>query len=139
MQAVAPKVLIWWMIASTAHLPIPVCDGDTVGSLPQTAACCAGEGLDIDFILLGYDGPRDVDDGPFHHDPREDGPVVGLFPPYIWSRAETSLPLPTLWMLPAGHSCALFSLSLAPLQRPGALPPASRTADCCHDTCVLRL
>jgi hypothetical protein len=139
MQAVAPKVLIWWMIAATAHLPIPICDGDTVGSFPHTAACSDGGGIDIDFILLGSHGPRDVDDGPFHHDPREDGPVVGLFPPYVWNRAETSLPVHDWWTAPPDTPCAQFSWLLAPPELPGAVPLVSRAADCCRDTCVLRL
>ncbi len=142
MQAFAPKVLIWWMVAAMAHLPIPVCDGDEVGSLSETAA--PGEcrlRLDIDFILLGYVGPADVDDGPFHHDPRHDYPVLGLFPPYLWSRGEMSLPI----------QLRADQLAANPGRQPGdwLTPPAAdwaeigesafRIADCCRDTCVLRL
>ena len=141
MQAVAPKVLIWWMIAATAHLPIPVCDGDSIGSLPIAADAWDGGGLDIDIILLGYTGPGDFDDGPFHHDPREDAPVVGLFPPYLWTRAETSLPVHELWIPPADMPCDLLAQmpALDPANLLGAAPPSSRAADCCRDTCVLRL
>lgn len=81
------------MVATTAHLPFPVCDGDALGGAPQstyTSAVPARGLFDIDFVLLGCDLPDDFDDGPFDDDPDDGNIVSGPFPTYLRSRTEVN-------------------------------------------------
>ncbi len=90
MKSLSPKLLIWWMAATMAHLPFPVCDGnDFATCLDGCAAaeqCGARRVFDIDFILLGCFPPVDVDEGPFNRDPQDIQLGDGLFPVCLSSR-----------------------------------------------------
>lgn len=83
-----------WAIAVTAHLPVPVFDGDDRGSRHcgcadyDMAVCthAVTTFLDIDVVLLGCDEPDDPDDGPFDDDPERGEFLMGPFPVFIQLR-----------------------------------------------------
>ncbi|QDU36705.1 hypothetical protein Mal4_09940 [Maioricimonas rarisocia] len=90
MDRIAHNLVTLWMVATTAHLPFPVCDGDDTGSIAGPHASVAGpaDRFDIDFVLLGCDAPDDPDDGPVDHDP-ESGTFAGdPFPVFIGSASS---------------------------------------------------
>lgn len=84
-------IALYWMIATAAHLPVPVFDGDDLGRRNRVESVgVAAKAFDVDFILLGCKAPDDPDDGPFHINP-EDGAfsVVG-YPTYLARPACTT-------------------------------------------------
>ncbi len=70
-RLLAHRALSAVLIASVAHLPVPVIDGDdrppAEGASPLTAAGGA-RSLDVDLVLLGCNAPDDPDDGPVDDD-----------------------------------------------------------------------
>ena len=87
MDRIVHKLVTLWMVATTAHLPCPVCDGDDTGSRanPTAAPTRQVSGFDIDFVLLGCDAPDDPDDGPLDDDPDTGTVVGGPFPVFMKS------------------------------------------------------
>ncbi|MEW4528301.1 hypothetical protein [Maioricimonas sp. JC845] len=90
MDRIARKLVTLWMVATTAHLPFPVCDGDDTGSLadPTASATTLADRFDIDFVLLGCDAPDDPDDGPVDDDPDSGTCTGGPFPVFMGSAAS---------------------------------------------------
>lgn len=89
---VSQSMLIWWMLATTAHLPFPVFDGDTLGSAQWRVSGqfglgdldrepLADEGLDFVVVLFGWDAPDDPD-----HDPERGDCCFGLGPTFVRTR-----------------------------------------------------
>lgn len=89
-KRVLRAAVLSWLIASAAHLPIPIWDGDDVGSESahqcqvsfkscSHIACELGR-FDIDLVLLGCNSPDDPDDGPFDDDPDPGDTHAGTFP-----------------------------------------------------------
>lgn len=74
-------IIVMLLVASLAHLPVPVWDGDDVGSRGAVAGIPV-DARDIDLILLGCDLPEDSDDGPTGDDPDDGTLDVGLGPAY---------------------------------------------------------
>jgi hypothetical protein len=81
------QFLVWLLVASLAHLPLPVWDGDDVGSRGLVAAWTGGSPRDVDLILLGCDAPDDCDDGPTDDDPDDGTLDSGLGPAYLTAGA----------------------------------------------------
>lgn len=91
MKRLAHKLLACWMTASIAHLPLPVCDGDTLTSEQSTVHLAYPSPvrtslIDIDVILLGCDAPDDPDDGPVDDDPEHGDSSGNAFPTYLTSK-----------------------------------------------------
>ncbi|MFG0332445.1 MAG: hypothetical protein ACF8TS_03695, partial [Maioricimonas sp. JB049] len=89
MDRIAHKLVTLWRVATTAHLPFPVFDGDDAGSIAAPSATVTGlaDRFDIDFVLLGCNAPDDPDDGPVDDDP-ESGAFAGdPFPVFMGSAA----------------------------------------------------
>ncbi|HUG92841.1 MAG TPA: hypothetical protein VML55_18515 [Planctomycetaceae bacterium] len=76
------KLMIWLLVASLAHLPLPIWDGDDVGTRGPAAGWTASNPHDVDLILLGCDFPDDSDDGPTGDDPDDGTLDVGLGPAF---------------------------------------------------------
>ena len=94
-------IIITLLVASLAHLPVPVWDGDDVGS-HGTVAGTTVNARDIDLILLGCDLPEDCDDGPTDDDPDDGTLDAGLGPVYRTAAAAPSAAAYELWFLAAG-------------------------------------
>jgi hypothetical protein len=100
------KLVVWLLAASLAHLPLPVWDGDNVGSSGPADRASADQPTDMDLILLGCDVPDDADDGPTDDDPDDGTLDAGLGPAYrltaaggllesqSWSFVPAALPGP---------------------------------------------
>lgn len=93
MKRLLHKFVLYWIVAAAAHLPIPVWDGDNVGSHGDDGQVqrfdpsgVSDDVFDIDMVLLGCDQPDDPDDGPFDDDPERDDPCSGTFPVYLPSK-----------------------------------------------------
>lgn len=73
------KIVVIWLIGTTAHAPFPVFDGDvaTSSQLASLQFVVGDRAFDLDFVLLGSDLPDDYDDGPLDIDP-ETGSVFGV-------------------------------------------------------------
>jgi len=93
MERFTYKLVLAWMVATTAHLPVPVWDGDhvTANGRPCAADCFCLEWFDVDFMLLGCDEADDLDDGPFDDDPDDEDPLSGPFPVYLQITSPSSL------------------------------------------------
>ncbi len=91
MNSLVPKLLIWWMAATMAHVPFPVCDGDEFGSCPECfLGASTAQGVaefDLDFVLLGCERPYDDEQGPFGHRAPDRDLGEGLFPVCLPARA----------------------------------------------------
>ena len=74
-------IIVILLVASLAHLPVPVWDGDDIGSQGGVAGATFNA-CDIDMILLGCDLPEDCDDGPTDDDPDDGTLDAGLGPAY---------------------------------------------------------
>ena len=73
MGRIGCNLIIGWMVATSAHMPFPICDGDNVGKISHVRDVSAYIVFDdVDFVLLGCDEPDDPDDAPVDVDP-EDG------------------------------------------------------------------
>lgn len=93
MKRLTHKFVLYWIVAAAAHLPIPVCDGDNVGSESHDhsfhlldLAGRSGDAFDIDVVFLGCDEPDDPDDGPVDDDPEGEDSAPGAFPVYLPSK-----------------------------------------------------
>ncbi len=73
------RIVVIWLIGTTAHVPFPVCDVDLAasGQLTSLQFIVGDLAFDLDFVLLGADLPDDYDDGPLDIDP-ETGSVFGF-------------------------------------------------------------
>jgi hypothetical protein len=70
-RLLAHRALSAVLIASVAHLPVPVIDGDDRAPADSASPLCAAGGarsLDVDLVLLGCNAPDDPDDGPVDDD-----------------------------------------------------------------------
>ena len=74
-------MIVTLLVASLAHLPVPIWDGDDIGSHGAVAGSTVNA-RDIDLILLGCDLPEDCDDGPTDDDPDDATLDAGLGPAY---------------------------------------------------------
>lgn len=99
MNSLVLKLLIWWMAATMAHVPFPVCDGDEFNSCPE---CFLGAStanlpeLDLDFVLLGCEHPYDDEQGPWGQDAPDSDLGAGLFPVCLPARMAADFLSPPL-------------------------------------------
>lgn len=94
-------LIVTFLVASLAHVPVPVWDGDDVGSR-GTVAETTVNARDVDLILLGCDLPEDCDDGPTDDDPDDGTPDGGLGPVYRAAAAVVAVAPGELSFLTAG-------------------------------------
>lgn len=98
-SGVARKLTLLWMLATTAHLPVPVWDGDCP---PAAAASPLTRLLElVDFVRLGCRASSELEDYPFEHDPAGGNTRLGMFPAYLAAR-EVESNGSADWLAPIG-------------------------------------
>ena len=87
------KLIVFFMMATVGHLPLPLCDGANLGSESRAGvrpAHCSSSWsqFDIDFVFLGCDAPDDMDDGPIDDDPEGGSLIIGIGPVFLQTEAS---------------------------------------------------
>lgn len=91
-MGVARQVTLFWMLATTAHVPVPVpvwdgepsaCAGaiQAVAESPFVRLCEL-----IDFVRLGCRTSNELEHYPYDDDPSERNGTLGMFPVYLAAR-----------------------------------------------------
>ena len=115
------RLLVWILVCSCAHMPIPCTDRDEGYADGGTSN---DEYVDIDLVLLGADFPDDVDDGPVDDDPEHSHSSFGdYYLPAKRCSCDAASGLERALAARMTRNAAKLPLSSATLLKLNARPP----------------